>query len=92
MFGHARPRTVVVTTPNAEYNVRYEVLAAGTLRHGDHRFEWTRAEFRAWAEPRSPRATATRRRSRPVGDDDPEVGAPDPARPRARPRRGGRAA
>ena len=50
VFGHARPATVVVTTPNVEYNVRYEGLAAGTLRHHDHRFEWTRAEFAAWAD------------------------------------------
>ena len=50
MFGDARPRVVVVTTPNVEYNVRYEGLAPGAKRHPDHRFEWTRAEFGAWAE------------------------------------------
>src|SRR5664279_4169200 len=50
VFGHARPVSVLVTTPNAEYNVRYEFLAAGSMRHRDHRFEWTRAEFAAWAE------------------------------------------
>ena len=50
VFGAARPRAVVVTTPNAEYNVRYETLEAGRMRHRDHRFEWTRAEFAAWAE------------------------------------------
>ena len=49
VFERARPRTVVVTTPNVEYNVRFETLAAGELRHRDHRFEWTRAEFEAWA-------------------------------------------
>ena len=49
VFGSARPRTVLVTTPNVEYNVRWESLPAGHVRHGDHRFEWTRAEFRAWA-------------------------------------------
>jgi 3' terminal RNA ribose 2'-O-methyltransferase Hen1 len=48
VFGHAHPRTVVVTTPNAEYNVHYEGLTG--LRHSDHRFEWTRAEFSSWAE------------------------------------------
>lgn len=46
VFGHARPATVVVTTPNAEYNVLYEGLTG--MRHSDHRFEWTRAEFAAW--------------------------------------------
>ncbi|MEU4692156.1 3' terminal RNA ribose 2'-O-methyltransferase Hen1 [Actinoplanes sp. NPDC023714] len=48
VFGHARPGAVVVTTPNAEYNVHYEGLTG--MRHSDHRFEWTRAEFAAWAE------------------------------------------
>ena len=38
-----------MTTPNVEYNAQFEALPAGTLRHRDHRFEWTRAEFGAWA-------------------------------------------
>ncbi|QDV73838.1 3' terminal RNA ribose 2'-O-methyltransferase Hen1 [Botrimarina mediterranea] len=49
VFEHARPRTVVLTTPNRDYNVIWESLAAGEMRHSDHRFEWTRAEFEAWA-------------------------------------------
>ncbi len=49
VFGHARPGHVFVTTPNADYNQRYESLSAGTFRHADHRFEWSRAEFAAWA-------------------------------------------
>ena len=49
VFGEMRPGTVVVTTPNAEYNVLFPHLAAGSFRHPDHRFEWTRAEFQAWA-------------------------------------------
>ena len=69
VFGSARPRTVLVTTPNVEYNVRWETLPAGHARHGDHRFEWTREEFRDWAaqwptprlrggvRPRRPRTT-----------------------------------
>ncbi|OKI01247.1 3' terminal RNA ribose 2'-O-methyltransferase Hen1 [Streptomyces sp. CB02923] len=75
VFGAARPRTVVVTTPNAEYNVRWESLPAGHVRHRDHRFEWTREEFWAWA-----REVAGRHgyevEFRPVGPDDPEVGPP----------------
>jgi 3' terminal RNA ribose 2'-O-methyltransferase Hen1 len=75
VFGSARPRTVLVTTPNVEYNVRWESLPAGHVRHGDHRFEWTRAEFRAWAE-----AVAERHgygvEFVAVGPDDPEVGPP----------------
>ena len=50
VFGEARPATVVVTTPNAEYNALFPNLAAGAFRHPDHRFEWTRAQFEAWAE------------------------------------------
>ena len=49
LFEYARPQTVVITTPNAEYNVNYSTLEAGKLRHADHRFEWTRSEFQAWA-------------------------------------------
>jgi 3' terminal RNA ribose 2'-O-methyltransferase Hen1 len=49
VFGHAAPTHVIVTTPNVEYNVRYETLPEGTHRHSDHRFEWTRAQFAAWA-------------------------------------------
>ncbi|MEV0634037.1 3' terminal RNA ribose 2'-O-methyltransferase Hen1 [Streptomyces sp. NPDC050619] len=75
VFGAARPRTVLVTTPNVEYNVRWETLPAGHVRHGDHRFEWTREEFRTWA-----RAVAERHgygvEFAPVGPDDPEVGPP----------------
>ncbi|MGL4553231.1 MAG: methyltransferase [Gemmataceae bacterium] len=50
VFRHARPGTVVLTTPNREYNAVWETLPAGAMRHGDHRFEWTRGEFRAWAD------------------------------------------
>ena len=75
VFGAARPGAVVVTTPNSEYNVRFEKLAAGAFRHPDHRFEWTRAEFQEWA------ATVCRTYGyevefRAVGPDDPEVGPP----------------
>jgi 3' terminal RNA ribose 2'-O-methyltransferase Hen1 len=38
-----RPKTLIVTTPNQEYNVLYEMNEE--MRHDDHRFEWTRAEF-----------------------------------------------
>ncbi|WFE22661.1 3' terminal RNA ribose 2'-O-methyltransferase Hen1 [Solwaraspora sp. WMMD937] len=75
VFGHARPGTVLVTTPNVEYNVRYEGLAAGALRHPDHRFEWTRAEFADWAG-RVAAAYGYRVGFRPVGQVDPDVGPP----------------
>lgn len=50
IFQFARPKTVVVTTPNVEYNALFPSLPAGNLRHKDHRFEWTRDEFRTWCE------------------------------------------
>jgi 3' terminal RNA ribose 2'-O-methyltransferase Hen1 len=75
LFEVARPATIVLTTPNGEYNVKWPALPAGRFRHPDHRFEWTRAEFRHWAEGVAARfgyAVTLR----PVGDDDPEVGPP----------------
>ncbi|WP_406355990.1 3' terminal RNA ribose 2'-O-methyltransferase Hen1 [Streptomyces sp. NBC_00658] len=75
VFGSARPKTVLVTTPNVEYNVRWETLPAGHSRHGDHRFEWTREEFRAWAERVAGRHGYGVEFT-PVGPDDPEVGPP----------------
>ena len=75
VFAHARPRTVVVTTPNVEHNIRFVGMPAGTMRHRDHRFEWTRAEFSGWAttvcESHGYDVTFTA-----VGEDDPDVGAP----------------
>jgi hypothetical protein len=49
LFEFARPGLVVITTPNREYNVIWEAVGASRLRHADHRFEWTRAEFMEWA-------------------------------------------
>jgi 3' terminal RNA ribose 2'-O-methyltransferase Hen1 len=75
LFECARPNLVVLTTPNAEYNVRFPTLTAGAFRHADHRFEWTRAEFYAWAQ----RVAATHGYQvtlDPIGPEDAEVGAP----------------
>jgi 3' terminal RNA ribose 2'-O-methyltransferase Hen1 len=75
VFAFARPNHVVVTTPNAEYNVLFETLPAGRLRHRDHRFEWTRAEFAAWAD-RIAEQFGYAARYLPVGPEDPVVGPP----------------
>ena len=75
LFEFARPATAVVTTPNREYNVNFPGLAEGALRHPDHRFEWTRAEFAAWAA-RVAGAHGYRVTIEPVGGADPEHGAP----------------
>jgi len=75
LFEFARPRTVVLTTPNREYNVTWETLPAGRFRHPDHRFEWTRQEFQGWAQ-----AVAGRFgyivRFLPVGPEHSEFGPP----------------
>ena len=75
VFECARPQMVIVTTPNIEFNVRFESLVAGKFRHQDHRFEWTRAEFRAWAEGLCERFSYDVV-FEPVGEDDPDVGPP----------------
>ncbi len=75
LFAAARPGCIVITTPNAEYNVRFETLPSGKFRHRDHRFEWTRAQFEQWA-----RAVAERHgyevAFESIGPVDAEVGAP----------------
>lgn len=73
VFDTAQPSAVLVTTPNVEYNARYETLTG--LRHRDHRFEWDRAAFAAWAE----RVAATygyRVEITGIGEADPQLGAP----------------
>jgi 3' terminal RNA ribose 2'-O-methyltransferase Hen1 len=75
IFEFARPGTVVLTTPNRDYNVRWPALPAGRFRHRDHRFEWSREEFQRWAEGIAGRF-AYAVRYLPVGEEDPEVGAP----------------
>jgi hypothetical protein len=75
LFEFARPGMVALTTPNVEYNVRWESLPAGRFRHRDHRFEWTRAEFRGWVEAICDRF-GYRARLLPIGPEDAEVGAP----------------
>ncbi len=75
VFEFARPKMVVVTTPNVEYNPKFETLPVGQFRHKDHRFEWTRAEFQAWASVICERFGYTAR-FLPLGPEDAEVGAP----------------
>lgn len=75
VFAGAQPGAVVVTTPNAEYNALYPTLVDGTFRHDDHRFEWTREQFRAWANEVAARhGYSTEFRA--VGIEDAALGAP----------------
>lgn len=75
LFEFANPQTIVVTTPNVEYNVKFESLPAGKLRHKDHRFEWTRAEFQSWANRMAGRFGYSVR-FLPIGPEDSAVGSP----------------
>ncbi len=75
VFEWAKPKTIVLTTPNREYNVKWETLPAGKFRHRDHRFEWTRAEFQAWAS-RVAGCFGYRVRFLPIGPEDSTVGSP----------------
>jgi 3' terminal RNA ribose 2'-O-methyltransferase Hen1 len=75
VFEFAKPGLVIVTTPNRDFNVRFEGMQPGQLRHADHRFEWTRAEFRAWAESVASRFGYTARIER-IGEEDEALGPP----------------
>jgi 3' terminal RNA ribose 2'-O-methyltransferase Hen1 len=75
LFEFARPETVAITTPNAEYNVRWPTLPMGRFRHRDHRFEWTRAQFTTWATEVAVRFGYDARFV-PIGPADPDVGSP----------------
>jgi hypothetical protein len=75
LFECAKPKHIVITTPNREYNVKWETLPAGKFRHRDHRFEWTRAEFQTWANGVAARF-GYNVRFVPVGPEDSSVGSP----------------
>jgi 3' terminal RNA ribose 2'-O-methyltransferase Hen1 len=75
VFGHARPRRVVITTPNAEYNRKWPTLPAGKFRHNDHRFEWTREEFHDWST-RVGQEKGYTVTWQGIGPEDSELGAP----------------
>jgi 3' terminal RNA ribose 2'-O-methyltransferase Hen1 len=75
VFESARPGCVIVTTPNREYNAKFENLPAGKMRHRDHRFEWSREEFQAWGAGVAERFGYAVR-FEPVGPEDEDLGAP----------------
>ena len=75
LFAFAQPPTVIITTPNVEYNARFASLPAGRLRHRDHRFEWTRQEFQSWCAGVAERHGYTVRLL-PIGAEDSQIGAP----------------
>ena len=74
VFRYARPATVIITTPNAEYNKLFANYEEGKMRHGDHRFEWTREEFEAWGR-RIAQEHGYVVRFKPIGEEEAGVGA-----------------
>lgn len=75
LFGYTRPGTVILTTPNWEYKSKWPRLHAGERRHRDHCFEWTRAEFQAWAGRVAEHYGYTVDVAA-IGPEDPHVGSP----------------
>ena len=75
LFEFAKPPVVVLTTPNKEYNINYENMDGENMRHGDHRFEWTRGEFRGWANKTAEKFGYGVQFSE-IGDADENCGAP----------------
>ena len=75
VFEFAKPKTVILTTPNGEYNVFFENMEAGTMRHTDHRFEWSRTEFETWAKQVA-ETNNYNVQFLPIGEEDKKVGVP----------------
>ena len=75
LFNHVAAQHILLSTPNAEYNVKFENLANGLMRHADHRFEWTRVEFQAWAQAQA-LEYGYQVQFLPIGALDAELGAP----------------
>ncbi|MEM6963430.1 MAG: 3' terminal RNA ribose 2'-O-methyltransferase Hen1 [Bacteroidota bacterium] len=75
VFEFAKPKYVILTTPNGEYNVMFENMEMGTMRHTDHRFEWSRQEFQNWANQVAQNNNYAVQFA-PIGDEDENVGAP----------------
>ena len=75
VFGTAKPNTVIITTPNAEYNVVFDGLPGGAFRHKDHRFEWTRGQFQDWSTQVADRRKC-QVRFQDIGPAHPSHGAP----------------
>jgi 3' terminal RNA ribose 2'-O-methyltransferase Hen1 len=75
LFEFAQPQLIIITTPNIEYNRKFEGLPAGELRHPDHRFEWTRVQFRQWSSGVAAQFGYTVSFLA-VGPEDPSLGPP----------------
>ena len=75
LFEFAKPEIIFLTTPNKEYNIMWASMDQEAMRHDDHRFEWTRQEFKDWAD----KISATYNYAVeiiPVGEEEENIGAP----------------
>ena len=75
LFQYAKPKTLILTTPNRDYNALYKEMPEGSLRHNDHRFEWTREQFSVWADGISEKY-GYKVKIEQIGPIDPKLGAP----------------
>jgi 3' terminal RNA ribose 2'-O-methyltransferase Hen1 len=74
-LSHTQPKRMILTTPNADYNRVWGLHLPKQRRHPDHRFEWSRQEFAAWAEGVAARHGYSCS-LHPVGPTDLRLGAP----------------
>ncbi len=74
VFAGLRPRLLVMTTPNHEYNPLFD-MPPGEFRDPDHKFEWDRARFRDWAQGVA-RRNGYRVRFSGIGEMDAQLGQP----------------
>ena len=75
LWEFARPQTIVLTTPNRDYNAHWETLPVGEMRHKDHRFEWSRDEFSMWANGVAEKFGYSVLLES-IGEEDADLGAP----------------
>jgi len=75
LFECAKPGLIVLTTPNKDFNVMWDKLAAVDMRHDDHRFEWTREQFLDWSNKVGDRYHY-KVEILPIGDEVETIGAP----------------
>jgi len=75
LFEFAKPKTVVLTTPNKEFNMMWDNFDVEEMRHDDHRFEWTRKEFSEWTN-RIGKTYNYKVELLPIGDEVENIGTP----------------
>ncbi len=75
LFAFSKPKYAIITTPNVEFNVTFENMPEGKLRHNDHRFEWDRKTFQNWCDAICEKYNYEVSFDS-IGEEHPEYGAP----------------